>query len=97
MTETPDFENFASLQQYIGNFDFYRTEAHLNGAPESAPVAARLDAAYQTNDSFIDFVETERVFLAPSFRWEAGSDTTLTLRTEFNNDDSFDQHRLPGG
>lgn len=95
VTETPGFDNFASLKQYVGNFDFYRTEVHLNGAPESAPVAVRLDAAYQTNDSFIDFVENERVFLAPSFRWKAGPDTTLTLRTEFNNDESSTSTGFP--
>ncbi|MGH7966301.1 MAG: TonB-dependent siderophore receptor [Candidatus Binatia bacterium] len=87
ITRVPDFENRFSLQQHFGSFDFYRTELHLNGVLAPLPVAARLDAAYQTNESFIDFVEAERFFAAPSFRWEIGPETALTLRGELANDD----------
>ncbi|MGH9894415.1 MAG: TonB-dependent siderophore receptor, partial [bacterium] len=92
ITRAPTFEDRFGLQQYFGNYDFYRTEVHLNGAPageapESERFAARLDAAYQTNGSFIDFVEGERFFAAPSARWRIGSDTVLTLRGEYGNDD----------
>ncbi len=87
ITRTPAFENRVSLRQYFGSFDFYRTELHLNGAPASVPLAARLDSAYQTNESFIDFVEGERFFAAPSLRWEIGPETSLTLRGEYANDD----------
>ena len=92
ITRTPDLDNHASLQQYFGNFDFYRTEVHVNGASGSEAsdpgrFAARLDAAYQTNGSFIDFVETERAFAAPSARWKIAPETTLTLRGEYANDE----------
>ncbi|MGH7958510.1 MAG: TonB-dependent siderophore receptor, partial [Opitutaceae bacterium] len=92
ITRTPDLENHASLQQYFGNFDFYRTEVHVNGtsgseASDPGRFAARLDAAYQTNDSFIDFVETERAFAAPSAHWKIAPETTLTLRGEYANDE----------
>lgn len=92
ITRTPDLDDHARLQQYFGNFDFYRTEVHVNGAsgPEASDpsrFAARLDAAYQTNDSFIDFVEAERAFVAPSARWKISPDTTLTLRGEYADDE----------
>ena len=92
ITQVPAFENRVSLQQHFGNFDFYRTELHVNGAlasevPASERFAARLDAAYQANGSFIDFVEGERFFAAPSFRWNLGPETALTLRGEYANDD----------
>ncbi len=100
ITRTPTFENGLDLQQYFGNYDFYRTEVHVNGAPPGeAPAserfAARVDAAYQTNGSFIDFVEGERIFAAPSARWRIGSDTVLTLRGEYGNDDQSTTLALP--
>ncbi len=92
VTRTPDSENRAGLQQHFGNFAFYRTEVYANGATGSdtsdpGRFAARLDAAYQTNNSFIDFVEAERAFLAPSARWKISPDTTLSFRGEYANDD----------
>ncbi|MGQ0593352.1 MAG: TonB-dependent siderophore receptor [Gammaproteobacteria bacterium] len=87
VTRTPDSENDAGFQQYFGNFDFYRTEVYANGASgagtsDPGRFAARLDVAYQTNDSFIDFVEADRAFVAPSTRWKISPETTLTLRGE---------------
>ncbi len=97
---TPTFENGLDLQQYFGNYDFYRTEVHVNGAlaseaPASEQFAARLDAAYQTNGSFIDFVEGERFFAAPSAHWWLGPDTVLTFRGEYGNDDQSTTLALP--
>ncbi|MGH8614834.1 MAG: TonB-dependent siderophore receptor [Gammaproteobacteria bacterium] len=100
VTQVPAFENRASLQQHFGNFDFYRTELHANGtlaseAPASERFAARLDAAYQTNASFIDFVEGQRFFAAPAFRWRIGPETALALRGEYANDDRSTALALP--
>jgi len=87
ITRLPDFENSYSLQQHFGSFDFYRTETHLNAALASLPLAVRLDATYQNNESFIDLVGAERFFAAPSLRWELSPQTELTLRGELTNDD----------
>ncbi len=95
ITRVPSFDNRLSLQQHFGSFDFYRTELHANGVPESKSFAARLDTAYQTNESFIDFVEGERLFAAPSFRWRIGPETSFTLRGEYGNDDRSTTLALP--
>lgn len=95
ITRTPAFENRFSLQQSVGSNEFYRTDlsANWNAVPDR--LAIRLDGAYQNTESFIDFVEGERWFLAPSFKWQVGPDTTVTFRGEYNNDKSSSVLAVP--
>ena len=88
VTKTPAFENRFSLQQQIGEYDFYRTQLGANWNAIPGRLALRADAAYHNTQSFIDFVESERWFVAPAFKLQIGPDTTLTFRGEFNHDDS---------
>jgi len=95
ITRTPLFENRFSLQQQIGSYDFYRTEAHANWNVVPDRFALSLDAAYENTESFIDFVEGERYFVAPAFTWKITPDTTLTFRGEYSNDTRSTTTALP--
>lgn len=95
VTRTPVFENRFSLQQQIGSYDFYRTEVHANWDAVPGKFAIGVDAAYQNNESFIDFVDGESVFVAPAFKWQIGPDTVLTFRGEYLNDDQASSLGVP--
>jgi iron complex outermembrane receptor protein len=80
------FENKFSLEQQVGNDEFYRTQASANWDAIPGRLSVRIDGAYQNNESFIDFVEGERSFFAPAFKLQIAPDTTLTFRGEYSND-----------
>lgn len=95
VTKQAAFENRFSLEQQIGNYDFYRTEVSANWDAIRGRFAVRIDGAYQNNESFIDFVEGERSFFAPAFRLQITPDTTLTFRGEYSNDHQSTSTGMP--
>ncbi len=94
VTRTPYLGNGFTLEQQIGSYGFYRTTLDANWQPFD-PVALRLDAAYDRNESAVDLVRGERFFIAPSFLWRIGSATTLTFRGEYSNDDRSTNPGVP--
>ena len=95
ITRTPDFANHVSLEQMFGSYDFYRTQLDANWQAVPGRFALGLDAAYQNNNSFIDFVGTERYFIAPAFNWQIGENTTLIFRGEYSDDNHSTATALP--
>jgi len=67
VTKQPLASPYYLLQQQLGSFDFYRTTLDATG-----PVAKdhglfyRFNLAYENAGSFIEFLENERVFIAPT-------------------------------
>ncbi|MCY7339295.1 MAG: TonB-dependent siderophore receptor [Sphingomonas bacterium] len=55
-------------------------------APLGGGVAARLNAAYETFDSFRDHVDGRRIGINPTLGWQLGSDTRIDLSYEYSND-----------
>lgn len=95
ITRTPVFENHFSLEQQFGSYDFYRTQLDANWVAVPGHLALGLDAVYQNNESFIDFVDTERYFVAPALKWRIDENTTLTFRGEFTDDNHSTATSLP--
>ena len=79
----------------FGSYDFYRTQLDANWQAMPGRFALGLDAAYQNNNSFIDFVGTERYFIAPAFNWQIGENTTLIFRGEYSDDNHSTATALP--
>lgn len=95
VTYQPTFENSFEVRQQLGEYDTYRTDIHANWNAIPGSLGLRLDASYNTNDSFIDHVEGERVFLAPSLLWQIGADTTLSVRAEYANGENSAEPGMP--
>jgi len=95
ITKQALFENRFSLEQNFGSYDFYRTELGANWEAVPGQLALRLDTAFETSNSFIDFVNGERFFIAPAFNWQISEDTALTFRGEYTNDDHSSSTGLP--
>lgn len=88
VTEQPLSEPYYSLGFEVGNYEFYRTTLDISGPLNSdKSLLYRLNVAYQNADSFRDFVETERVFIAPVVTWNISDRTTLTVDFEYLYDD----------
>ncbi|WP_334969998.1 TonB-dependent siderophore receptor [Nostoc sp.] len=56
----------------------------------------RLNFAAQTTESFLDFYDEQKYFVAPTLSWQIGDRTKLTLQAEYlNRPKKFGQGALP--
>ncbi len=72
-----DDEFGGEIEGIYGTDDYKQVNATLTG-PLSETVSARITALLLDRDSQVDFVEAERVFLAPTITWEITPDTSIT-------------------
>jgi iron complex outermembrane receptor protein len=80
ITEKPLSEPFYSLEGTAGSYDFYRGSLDLSGPlNESETLLYRLNASARNSESFIDFVEIDRHFVAPVLTWLISEDTKITF------------------
>jgi len=74
---------YYSLEQQFGSYDYYRTQWDATGAiTDDKSLLYRFTGAYQNNNSFRDFVFTDRVMVNPSITWRPTEMTDLTLNVE---------------
>lgn len=87
LTQQPLAERYASIDQIIGSYSYYRTMVDATGPlNESKTLLFRINGAYENTESFRDIVRGQRYFVAPVFTWKAGSNTTITLEGEYIRD-----------
>ncbi|MFA5985031.1 MAG: TonB-dependent receptor [Methylococcaceae bacterium] len=83
ITKKPLDTPYYSLEQQIGSYDFYRTQWDATGpVTEDNKLLYRFTGAYQNNNSFRDFIFTDRVLVNPSITWKPTEQTDLTLGIE---------------
>ncbi|MEI1374009.1 TonB-dependent siderophore receptor [Nostoc sp. UHCC 0926] len=93
VTKQPLSEPYYAADFTAGSYGFYRPTFDISG-PLNADktLLYRLNVAYQNSGSFRDFVDTERIFIAPSLTWKIDTNTTLNLDFEYlNNNTQFDR------
>jgi len=78
--EAPRSEPFVEIAQRIGSYEHYRTDIDV-GAPldENGTLLGRLNVSYTDSDSFRDFVDLERILLAPSLTWRPNDRTEVRV------------------
>ena len=93
VTKKPQPEAFTTLQTSAGSWDRYRTAVDVNTPLDDAGnVLSRVNLAVEDNHSFRDHVDSQRVFIAPSFSWQLNPDTNLLLESEFvRHSSTFDR------
>ncbi len=84
VTKKPLAHSYYSVQQQAGSWDFYRTTADVTGpVTEGGALRYRINAAYQNNHSFVDYLDNENLFIAPSLTWRPSDKFELNLDLEF--------------
>ncbi|MGC4098128.1 MAG: TonB-dependent receptor [Nitrospira sp.] len=87
LTKQPQAERYASIDQIIGNYNYYRTMIDVTGPlNESKTLLFRINGAYENTESFRDVVRGQRYFVSPVFTWLAGNNTTITVEGEYIRD-----------
>ncbi|MGY1488773.1 TonB-dependent siderophore receptor [Methylobacillus pratensis] len=88
VTKKPQFKSSNTAEVYAGSYDTYRTSLDSTG-PVTENLAYRMVVAAEDNGSFRDYVDSERLLVAPSFTWLVGAATTLNYELEYL------KHRTP--
>ncbi len=84
VTKQPLSEPYYALEASAGNFNFYRGAIDLSGPlNDSRTVLYRLNLAAQTTESFFDFFNAQRYFVAPTLTFQISDRTKLTLAAEY--------------
>jgi iron complex outermembrane recepter protein len=87
VTELPTNEPFYEVEGTIGNYDFYRPSIDFSGPlNDSGTIGYRFNAQYQNSGTFVDFVDIERIFVAPVLSVELGRDTSFVLEGSYLRD-----------
>ena len=93
VTKKPQPEAFTTLQTSAGSWDRYRTAVDVNTPLDAdGNVLSRVNLAVEDNHSFRDHIDSQRVFVAPSFSWQLNPDTSLLVESEFvRHNSTFDR------
>lgn len=87
VTKKPLETPYYALEQQFGSYDMYRTTIDATGPiNDNHSLLYRFDAAYQNNELFIDKMDQERVFVAPSLSWKPSDRTEINLNLEYQYD-----------
>lgn len=86
VSKLPRSEPFYSVFGTIGSFDTYEGAFDFSGPlNEKKTVQYRLNALYSNTGSFRDFVEGEKLLIAPVISWTISPNTSLTIDGEFSD------------
>lgn len=83
VTKAPRDTPHASAELAYGSFDTRRGVADLGG-PLGHGLSARMIGVYQSTDGWRDFVDSDRLLLAPSIAWRPSDNLRLLYQLEVN-------------
>ncbi|MBD2247541.1 TonB-dependent siderophore receptor [Nostoc sp. FACHB-888] len=84
VTKKPLEQPFYQLNFTAGNYNFFRPAFDIGGPlTANGSLTYRLNASYESANSFRDFVFNEDYFIAPAFTWRVSPRTTLTVEYEY--------------
>jgi iron complex outermembrane recepter protein len=90
VTKQPLDTPYYGFEYQIGQFGLHRPTIDFSGPLDKDGTAYRLNAAYQTAESFKKFENSESFFIAPVFRLIGNENTTLTANLEYLKYRSFE-------
>ncbi len=84
ITKAPLRNPYYSAEMILGNYDLYRPTIDIGGPlNESKTLTYRFNGLYENAGSYREGVRSQRIFLAPTFGWEAGPRTTFRFEGEY--------------
>ena len=94
VTKKANGKTFAAGALSLDTHGAWSAEADL-GAPIAAGLSGRLNAAYETFDSFRDHVDGHRIGLNPTLGWDVGDTTRIDLSYEYSHDRRITDRGIP--
>jgi iron complex outermembrane receptor protein len=87
VSKTPTFETRGEISATYGSYDRKEVMGDVNVALTDT-LAVRAVGRARDADTYVDHVPDDRVFFAPSIRWQPTPDTDVTLTGLYQEDDS---------
>lgn len=89
VSKRPTEETLREVELGAGSFDRYEGKFDFSGAVNAdKSLLFRLTGAAHTGDTQTDFVEDDRIFIAPALTWQPDADTSLTILANYQRDRS---------
>jgi len=96
VTKQPLAEPHLAVEQQAGAFDRQRTQLDAGGPlTSSGSLLYRFNAAYETANSFRDYLSNRRLFLAPVATWKISPQSETTGYLEYLHSDDPTDSGLP--
>ena len=84
VTKIPKFINETNVGFRYGSWDFYRPTVDFQRVLDNkGKIAVRLNAAYQDNNSFRRFVNTDRIYINPSVAFRPDDKTEIVAEMDY--------------
>ncbi len=89
VTKKPLETAYYSVQQQAGSYDFYRTSIDATGPlTNNKDLLYRMNVSYENSGSFREFVDSEKVFVAPVLQWNISPRTQAILEMEYRHENN---------
>lgn len=96
VTKRPPRTPLRELEFEPGSFDRLQGKFDLGGPVDAAGTFSyRLTGLLRDSDTQVDFVQNDRVYLAPALTWRPGPDTSLTVLSHYQRDETRSSQALP--
>lgn len=96
VTKKPQAEQRTEVQQQAGSWDSYRTTIDTMGTfTADKSLLYRVNVAYEDADSFRDWEDSNRFFIAPTAQWYVSDQTEVLFELTYLNDHATPIPRLP--
>ena len=96
VSKRPTQVGLGEVEVEAGSFGRLQGKLDVGGPiDERGAFSYRLTGLYRDSDTQVDYVENDRVFVAPAFTWRPGRSTSLTLLGHFMNDKTGSSQALP--
>ena len=87
VSKRPTDETFREIEVTAGSFDTYQGQFDMGGKLDEAGVwSYRMTGLAREGNAHIDYVEDDRLFIAPALKWQPDADTSLTLLAALQKD-----------
>lgn len=88
VTKQPLSDPYYNVDLSAGNYAFYRSALDLSDPLNVyKTLLYRLNIAYENTGSFRDFINSQKIFIAPVIAWKLSENTDLKLFFEYNDRD----------
>ncbi len=96
VSKRPSFDPFGEIKFEAGTYDRLQGELDVGGAlDKQKTVAYRLTALGRDSATQIDYVNDNRVYVAPALTWKPNDKTTLTFLSHYQKDETQPSQRFP--
>jgi iron complex outermembrane recepter protein len=87
VSKRPTDETFREIEVGAGSFNRYQAQFDMGGKIDEAGVLSyRLAGLFRDGEIDVDYVDDDRIFIAPSLKWQPDADTSLTLLATYQRD-----------